>query len=342
MMYTNNLVSVIVPVYNVEKYIDRCVTSIVSQTYSNLEIILVDDGSIDSSGVKCDYWAKKDSRIKVIHKKNGGLGYARNSGLDIATGTYVSFIDSDDYIKTNAYEELVDRITTCDADAVYFGCNYDVNGIIKTGQQNFPESCFFKTDIYEKLLPLSFGASIEKEGDDYGVGSVCCAFFRRSIFEDNKLRFSSERKLLSEDIIFTSNLLVHMNVVCFSNGNYYYYFLNEKSLSHSYREDRFEKAIKFYEEQNKIIDKYNLGEKSKTRAKYSFLINSIVCVKQEANRDVSYKDKKAKYLEISNSVVYRSIFSEIKLNSLSIKKRLLFMSLFYKWTWVVDKMGRKK
>lgn len=342
MMYTNNLVSVIVPVYNVEKYIDRCVTSIVSQTYSNLEIILVDDGSIDSSGVKCDYWAKKDSRIKVIHKKNGGLGYARNSGLDIATGTYVSFIDSDDYIKTNAYEELVDRITTCDADAVYFGCNYDVNGIITTGQQKYPESCFFKTDIYEKLLPLSFGASIEKKGDEYGVGSVCCAFFRRSVIEDNKLRFSSERKVLSEDYIFTSKLLVHTNVVCFSNGNYYYYFSNENSLSHSYREDRFEKSIKFYEEQNKIIDKYNLGEKAKTRARYSFLINSIVCVKQEANRAVSYKNKKAKYLEISNSVVYRKIFSEIRLNSLNIKKRLLFMSLFYKWPWMVDMMGRKK
>lgn len=104
------LLSVIVPVYNVENYIDECVRSIVSQEYTNLEIILIDDGSTDTSGMKCDKWKTKDNRIKVIHKPNGGLSDARNAGLDIATGEYIGFVDSDDYIEPNMFKMLVDNL----------------------------------------------------------------------------------------------------------------------------------------------------------------------------------------------------------------------------------------
>lgn len=102
----NELITIVVPVYNVERYLDKCVESIVSQTYKNLEIILVDDGSTDGSGKKCDEWAEKDSRIKVIHKENGGLSDARNKGIDIATGKWIGFIDSDDYIDVTMFEKL--------------------------------------------------------------------------------------------------------------------------------------------------------------------------------------------------------------------------------------------
>ena len=105
------LISVIVPVYRVEAYLDRCLQSITGQTYQNLEIILVDDGSPDSSGAICDAWATKDSRIRVIHKKNAGAGAARNSGLDVATGDIVSMIDSDDYLEVHMYEHLLSLMT---------------------------------------------------------------------------------------------------------------------------------------------------------------------------------------------------------------------------------------
>ena len=95
---TKALVSVIVPIFMVEEYLDECIQSIVGQTYSNLEIILVDDGSLDGCPQKCDEWARKDHRIRVIHKPNGGLSSARNAGLDIAKGEYIAFVDSDDYI----------------------------------------------------------------------------------------------------------------------------------------------------------------------------------------------------------------------------------------------------
>lgn len=109
-------ISIIVPVYKVEKYLDKCVESLVNQTYKNLEIILVDDGSPDECPKICDAWAKKDSRIKVSHKANGGLSEARNTGMDIATGDYIGFVDSDDYVSEEMYNILVKIIEENDAD----------------------------------------------------------------------------------------------------------------------------------------------------------------------------------------------------------------------------------
>lgn len=109
-------ISIIVPIYNVEIYLERCISSIVSQSYSNLEIILVDDGSLDQCPKICDVWAEKDKRIKVIHKKNGGLSDARNVGLKIASGKYIGFIDSDDYIASEMYEKLYQSMVNSNSD----------------------------------------------------------------------------------------------------------------------------------------------------------------------------------------------------------------------------------
>ena len=112
----NDLISVIVPVYKVEQYLRKCVDSILNQTYQNLEIILVDDGSPDCCGAICDEYARRDGRVKVIHKSNGGLSDARNAGLDIMTGDYVGFVDSDDWIEPEMYEKLLERMRSFDAD----------------------------------------------------------------------------------------------------------------------------------------------------------------------------------------------------------------------------------
>lgn len=124
------LISVIVPVYRVEKYLDRCLQSIAGQTYRNLEIILVDDGSPDASGAICDAWAAKDSRIRVIHKENAGAGAARNTGLDAATGEIISMIDSDDYLEVHMYEHLM-HLMTEDVDIAE--CD-----IVLTEEDNYP------------------------------------------------------------------------------------------------------------------------------------------------------------------------------------------------------------
>ena len=110
-----DLISIIVPVYKVEPYLDRCIQSIVNQTYKNLEIILVDDGSPDNCPVMCDTWAQRDTRIKVIYKKNSGLADARNMGLEVAKGTYLTFVDSDDYVDERFVECLYAQIQESDA-----------------------------------------------------------------------------------------------------------------------------------------------------------------------------------------------------------------------------------
>ena len=120
-MEQNPLISVIVPVYNVEAWLPRCVDSILSQTYENLEILLVDDGSTDDSGLICEEYAKKDTRIRVIHKENGGLSSARNSGLDAASGEYIGFVDSDDWIEPRMYQRLGEAITGTDSDIASCG-----------------------------------------------------------------------------------------------------------------------------------------------------------------------------------------------------------------------------
>ena len=122
---SKSLISVIVPVYKVENFLDRCVESIVGQTYENLEIILVDDGSPDNCPAICDNWAKKDGRIKVIHKENGGLSSARNAGLDVVTGEYFGFIDSDDWIEKDFFEFLITNALKENADISRCGLYLD-------------------------------------------------------------------------------------------------------------------------------------------------------------------------------------------------------------------------
>ena len=145
----NDLISIIVPVYKVEEFLEECLDSILAQTYTNLEIILVDDGSPDNCGKICDEYVSKDSRIKVIHQDNGGLSSARNAGLDIAIGEYIGFVDSDDYIESNFFEELYKSITENDSDLA-------ICGVKKIGMENrsdfYGNKCLKQTEYLKELL----------------------------------------------------------------------------------------------------------------------------------------------------------------------------------------------
>ena len=119
-----NLISIIVAIYNVDQYLEQCIDSIINQSYKNLEIILVNDGSTDNSKNICDYYSEIDKRIKVVHKKNGGVSSARNTGIDIATGDYIAFVDSDDYLELNMYETMINNLeqNQCDMGV----CGYSI------------------------------------------------------------------------------------------------------------------------------------------------------------------------------------------------------------------------
>ncbi|WP_337814346.1 glycosyltransferase [Intestinibacter sp.] len=165
------LVSIIVPIYNVEQYLDRCIESLVTQSYINLEIILIDDGSKDTSGDICDLWAQRDKRIRLVHKENGGLSDARNKGLDIATGDIISFIDSDDYISKYFYEKLINIMEQTDSDIVEcqfkkFNENERVNYLNKENIEfisfnteeaikNLILNCELSTTVWNKIYKTS-------------------------------------------------------------------------------------------------------------------------------------------------------------------------------------------
>ena len=218
-MTENEIISVIIPIYNVERYLDKCIRSVVDQTYKNLEIILVDDGSPDQCGTICDKWAEKDERIRVIHKINGGLSDARNVGLDAATGAYIGFVDSDDYIHPQMFKKLYEKIKEYNADLAICGFNRveENNGMI----------------ISSVNMPVD-GLIEKKEAMKY----VCCKgsfvvvwnkLYKRELF--NGLRFIYGK--IAEDRFIMHELIHKCTRIVAVLANYYYYAQTPNSIMRS-------------------------------------------------------------------------------------------------------------
>lgn len=247
------LVSVIVPVFKVEQYIDRTMNSLLNQTLKNIEIILVDDGSPDNCPKICDDYAMKDDRIKVIHKKNGGLGFARNSGLDIATGEYIMFVDGDDTIEKDACEVLYNTGKKYNADVISGNFNKEIRPgkWIKTNQPEGLQILKGK-EIYNYMLNMIATAPYKKVERLYPV-SVCITCIRKSLIENYKLRFLSEREVSSEDTVFKICLLKKANTLVRIPYSFYCYYLNGASLSHTFSMDKFLKLNKLHNELSKLL-----------------------------------------------------------------------------------------
>ena len=217
------LISVIVPVYKVEKYLDRCVASIAAQTYENLEIILVDDGSPDGCGVICDNWARKDPRVKVVHKENGGLSSARNAGVAVATGKYVGFVDSDDYIHPQMYEKLYAALTETGADVSI--CNYDYVDESGAADLQMREISPIKTEVLTREQAYEKVAVLEK-GYAFYVTAVN-KLYPRSVFE--QLQF--KEGFVHEDEFFVHHLFFHCSCVATIADPLYFYVQRSGSIT---------------------------------------------------------------------------------------------------------------
>lgn len=226
----NFCISVIVPVYNSEKYLNRCIESIVNQTYKNLEIILVDDGSSDNCPQICDNWAEKDSRIKVIHKKNDGAASARNSGLDAATGEYIGFIDSDDYIDSNMYQIMLDQIIDNDADASRCGVVRELgNG--ETEEWGTGNSDIIIVDNKQLLADV---------GEAVGLLPVACynKLFKSSCI--GNIRFDTSFKF-AEDTLFNFMVAKNIRKMVYNDVDRYHYVYNDMSItSNEINENNFD------------------------------------------------------------------------------------------------------
>lgn len=210
------LISVIVPVYNVEKHLKRCINSILSQTQADFELILIDDGSTDKSGVICDEFATIDKRIQVFHKENGGVSSTRNIGLKHATGRWISFVDSDDWIEKDYLSTLLEGENT-DLSVVSF----HTEGNSEQYDQSFPSGIFYHQDIDELLT---------KYGDYTQLLAPWCKIFRASIIKENKIQFNTNFQTV-EDTIFVLEYLTHVKTIYSNQKPFYHYWISGTGLS---------------------------------------------------------------------------------------------------------------
>ncbi len=258
---TQPKVSIIVPVYNIEKYLERCINSLKNQSLVDIEIILVDDSSTDGSLHICNKMAKEDSRIKVIHKVNEGAGKARNAALAIATGEYIGFVDSDDFVERDMYKTLLEKAEKYNSDLVMSGVLFvDGNIFCNDGKiirkTYFDKDTHFDTEDSLKKLRMGIIGALPQDNDDskYGM-SIWKNLFRNEIIKNNNIVFQSEREMLSEDALFMIDYISYIKKATGINEAFYNYCRNEDSISKSYKKDRFEKSLVFVNEVEKRFSK---------------------------------------------------------------------------------------
>ena len=214
----NDLISIIVPVYNVEPYLRKCVDSILAQTYTNLEVILVDDGSPDNCGAICDEYAARDERVRVIHKENGGLSDARNAGLNIMNGSYVAFVDSDDWIEPEMYKRLMSIMHRYHADMAFGGVTDDC---IREGQY-----VSVKTSDYGET-PCAEDAIAAMRRYFYGSWAAWDKLYRADLFRTIRYPVGE----INEDEAIVLQLLDQCERVCYTNEVFYHYIHRESGES---------------------------------------------------------------------------------------------------------------
>lgn len=311
-----DLITVIVPVYNVEKYLHRCVHSICEQTYRNLEVILVDDGSPDNSGEICEQLKRKDKRIKVIHKKNGGLGFARNSGLKLVTGRYVTFVDSDDWIAPDHIENLYKSINKFDAD-VCIGGNININskGIELKKEVRLEKKLYEGVDIVEEIVLPLIAPDTNFKNDIQLESSCCMNLYATSIIKDNKIEFISEKYAVAEDVYFNIDYLMHAKRAVISNEVGYYYFENEESISRKYNPKRFERTINYYYEVKQRIKKYGLENRISYRLDRSYLTKIRVAIRHIVISDLSFFQKYREIKVITQHPLTKEIVNRYPINT---------------------------
>lgn len=303
------LISIVVPIYKVEKYLDRCVNSLVGQTYRNLEIILVDDGSPDGCGAMCDRWADTDERIKVVHQRNAGLGMARNAGIDHATGKYVFLVDSDDYVLPHTVQKAYDYAKTHDADIVIFGLS-SINANGKCTEAAIPLSdtvCYRGDEVREVFLPDLVDSKHADVKIRHLCLSACCCLFSMDMIRRSGWRFVSERQNISEDSYSLIWLYKYVNAVAIMDEAPYCYCENETSLTRTFRPDRFDRIKQFYLDTLQMAQQQGYNRVVQDRIGGLFLSLTISAMKQTIISDMNLSGKMREMKRIVSDELLQSI-----------------------------------
>lgn len=326
------LVSVVLPIYNVENYLDRCINSVVNQTYKKLEIILVDDGSPDACPAKCEEWARKDKRIKVIHKANAGLGYARNTGIENASGEYICFFDSDDYIAANTIEKTYESVKKNKADIGIFGFSM-VNKSGEVTSTIIPKTEFQKyvgKKVLTSFLPELIGKNPDN-GKATGLRmSAWTSLYSMELIQKNSWRFVSERYIISEDVYSLLELYHDVKAVVVIPEALYFYCENETSLTHSYKKDRYKRIKQFYKACMSRCEQLEYSSEIKRRMAYPFTANSIAAMKMIVTSDLLEKEKKKIIGEIIHDEIMQNVVWHMNLKREPITRKIFFWTIKHK------------
>lgn len=313
------LISVIIPVYNVEKYINECVESVINQTYRNIEIILVDDGSTDSSGIICDELKNVDGRVKVIHNENQGPGATRNSGIAISSGEYIAFVDSDDYINPVMYESMIANALENDSDIVYSGGFYKFlqNGKYNKVSDVSAKEFFCENQIEE--LAYSFVSHDNKLFGKRLIMSPCRALYRRNILP----KFIEEKGMPSEDLAFNVECVFNSRKVSFLPDVFYWYRYNDSSLTRTFCFDKYRK----YRQLTKILNNIFLKHGSHYSAEYCMMISVVDMLRGMNFSTTTFSERKGYIQEMAMDTIWDSM--ELNMSKMSIGNKLIYILLKY-------------
>ncbi len=310
----NELISVVVPVYNVEKYLDKCIKSIVDQTYANLEVILVDDGSTDSSGRICDKYAESDKRVHVLHQKNGGRSAARNAGMDRASGDYLMFVDGDDWIDDNCLEEVYRFFENKTEMVVFRERRIYVDKVEDNG-----------SDKYMKFLgnePLEFYVNGYKDFQVYN--SVCGKLYRNSLIQN--IRFEEGRYY--EDIMFTTRVYAACRDCVYLDKAYYNYNIaTDSSITYmGVNELTFRDEIPIFYEKELFLK--NIGRKDLAERYSFFRYQRLISYYEECmrKREFVYAKRIAGIIKTDKPVIRKIVKKEYVSGYYIIYLRLFIMN----------------
>ena len=318
----NVLISVIVPVYNVKQYLEKCIKSILNQNYKNFEIIIVDDGSTDGSGELCDTLKNLDTRIKVIHKKNGGLTSARVVGKAVATGKYILFIDSDDYIENTMLEKMVYQAEEKKADIVI--CDYYVvNGNNRNVVQLPTINCDGREEIRKNYILPILGRIPKKEYRNL-PGFVCIRLYSSDLLSEEC--FVSEREYYSEDDILNLVVAVKAKRIAALHEPLYNYVQREDSLTYQYRKNVWDMVQRRYSYCKDYERRYSYGEENIQRVYFNGF-SGIMKNLDNIVQSLDYQTAKRELKDMVKSENYREIMKKINFNLMGKSQKLVYILL---------------
>lgn len=317
----DKLVSIIVPIYNVEKYLERCISSLITQTYEKIEIILVDDGSNDASGKICDAW-KSNSRIRVVHQSNAGVSTARNAGLSIATGEYIMFADPDDWLEPNMIETLVREID--DLDFVYCGLYINTDNDEKIVLNSKPSDIYSINEIYSSLF---FG--INNSHGKTMSASLFRGLFKKEIIDRESIKFDSYIRY-AEDWLFYAAYFMYISSMKVIDIPLYHYYQRNSSLTHTYRQPTelgIEKSIYILDKFSERFYQTSIDHSCCS----SYLIKRYLGVVFNASKNVWNKEcllknsqKKDFILLALNKVQIENKLNKLDIKCLDYKSRIMY------------------